>query len=372
MLRFLLEKEFKQLLRNPFMVRLLIVFPLMLVAVIPWVVTMDIKEIRVAVVDSDRSQTSRKLIRKVGASDYFRLTAAPASYGEAIRMIEYGTTDIVFEIPADFESDLARTGAATVQISANSVNGTRGALGGGYLSQLVQEFAAEQLRQKGARTPDDTATAPRVSVDVKNLFNEPLDSKRNTVPGFMVMLLVLLCGFLPTLNIVGEKEHGTIDQMNVTPVSRFTFILAKLVPYWIMGLLALSEAFLLAKLVYGLSPAGNLATIYLGAALFILSMTGLGVVVSNYSSTMQQAMFVMWFLIMICVLMSGILTPVTSMPRWAQWIAACTPPRHMVTVLRSVYLKGSAIPDLLPQFVTLAAMAVATNAAAVISYRKSS
>ena len=383
MLKFLLEKEFKQFFRDPFLKRLVLMFPIMLVGVIPWIVTMDIKNVQVAVVDDDRSTTSRRLLHTISASPYFELVEVPMRYDDALRLVEYGKADLILEVPYGFESDLLRrTDGVSLQVSANSVNGTRATLGNGYLTRLLADFCADEAGSAGfasgnagfafesAESDRRMQVRPKISLEVKNQFNALLDSKRSMVPGFMVMLLVLLCGFLPALNIVGEKERGTIEQINVTPVGKFTFILAKLIPYWLIGLLALSFAFLLAFLIYGLYPAGNIGTIYFGAMLFILTMSGVGVLVSNYAGTMQQAMFVMWFFIMICILMSGILTPVQSMPAWAQYVSACTPPHHLVKILRMVYLKGSTLADLWLPLSALSAMAVVANSMAVWSYRK--
>ena len=186
----------------------------------------------------------------------------------------------------------------------------------------------------------------------------------------MVILLIVMCGFLPTLNIVSEKERGTIEQMNVTPVSKFMFIIAKLIPYWLMGMLILSICMVLAYGVYGLYPKGNIMIIYLFAFLFVLSISGLGLVVSNYSNTMQQAMFVMFFFIMIFQLMSGLLTPIRSMPEWAQWITIFNPPRYFVQMIRLIYLKGGSLSDLSTEFFALLGFVLFFGLWAVVSYRK--
>lgn len=140
------------------------------------------------------------------------------------------------------------------------------------------------------------------------------------IPALMTMVLVMLCGFLPALNVVGEKETGTIEQINVTPVSRFTFTLSKLIPYWTIGFLVLNLCMGLAWLIYGITPVGSLLTIYLATLIFILVVSGLGLIISNHSATMQQAMFVMWFCMLVFILMSGLFTPISSMPTWAKCI----------------------------------------------------
>jgi ABC-2 type transport system permease protein len=190
------------------------------------------------------------------------------------------------------------------------------------------------------------------------------------VPALMVMLLTMLAGFLPALNIVSEKEVGTIEQMNVTPVNKFTFILAKLIPYWIIGFIVLTICFILAALVYGLFPAGSLLTIGLFAGIYTLVVSGLGLIISNHSNTMQQAMFVMFFFIMVLILMSGLFTPINSMPPWAKAITLFNPLRYFIEVMRMVFLKGSVLADLIPQMLALVGFAIFFNTWAVISYRK--
>jgi ABC-2 type transport system permease protein len=192
------------------------------------------------------------------------------------------------------------------------------------------------------------------------------------IPALMVILMTIICGFLPALNIVSEKEIGTIEQINVTPVGKFAFILAKLIPYWIIGLLVFSICLGLAALIYGLVPAGNLATIYFFALIYILVFSGFGLIISNHSSNMQQAMFMMFFFLIIIILISGLFTPIASMPQWAQSFTLFNPLRYFVEVMRMVYLKGSNLLQLGNQLAALVLFALITNIWAILSYRKSS
>ena len=207
-------------------------------------------------------------------------------------------------------------------------------------------------------------------LSVLNLYNPHLNYKVFMVPALLIMMLTLLCGFLPALNIVSEKEVGTIEQLNVTPLNKFVFILAKLVPYWIVGLVVLSIGLVLSAVLYGIVPSGSLWLIYFFSCIYILTMSGFGLIISNYSATMQQAMFVMFFFLMVFILMSGLITPVESMPAWAQWITRLLPPRYFVEIMRAVYLKGSLIGDLWSDYVLLAVFAAAFNTLAAATYRK--
>ena len=365
-LKFLLEKEFKQFFRNPFMPKMVVFFPLLVMLIMPWAATLDIKNIKVTVVDNDFSVLSRRLSEKIANSTYFDFVWVVQGYSEGMEQLEYGKADLILEIPAGFENDLVNLGTAPVQVSVNAVNSIKGNFGQVYMSSLTAEFSEEH------RTANDRAIipVPKVNISVLNMHNPYLDYKFTMIPGLMMIIVLLLCGFLPAVNIVSEKEVGTIEQINVTPVDKFTFIVAKLIPYWIIGFTALSLGFLIAWALYGLTPAGSLPTIYFFALLFILTMTGAGLVASNYSSTMQQSIFVMFFFIIIFVMMSGLLTPVQSMPAWAQAIAAATPTKYFVDVMRDVYLKGSGIGDLWVQMLALVVMAAVFNIWAILSYKK--
>ncbi len=368
MIKFLIEKEFKQIFRNKFLPKLIIVFPIMMMLVMPWAANQEIKDINLSIVDNDHSTYSERLIQKITSSGYFRLTDASSSGNSAMYSIESGKADIILEIQLDFEKDLIKSGVANVLISANAVNGVKGGLSSSYMASILNDFAGE-IRGEWIQSSEKTIL-PVINIVPQNKFNPYLDYKVFMVPALMVMLLTMLAGFLPALNIVGEKEAGTIEQMNVTPVNKFTFILAKLIPYWIIGFMVLNVCFILAAFVYGLFPSGSLLTIYLFATVYILVVSGLGLVISNYSNTMQQAMFVMFFFIMILILMSGLFTPINSMPEWAKVIAAANPLKYFIQVMRMVYLKGSVLADLTTQMFALLGFALFLNTWAVFSYKK--
>lgn len=370
MLKFLLEKEFKQILRNPFLPKMIIILPFIMLMVIPWAANMEIKNVKLAIIDNDNSTYSKRLIHKVTASGYFMLENVSSSYGGALSSIESGKSDIIFEISPDFEKNLINNGLAEVMISANAVNGTKGGLGASYLSSILSDFSRDLQVDRGLRA--NKQITPSINVVSNNKFNIYLDYKAFTIPALIVMLLTLITGFLPAFNIVGEKEIGTIEQMNVTPVNRIVFILGKIIPYWIIGYIVLTIGFVVAALVYGLVPVGSYLLIYFYAAVYILAVSGLGLIISNYSDTLQQSMFVMFFFILILVLLSGLFTPISSMPEWAQWITKINPLSYFMQVLRGIYLKGSGLMELLPQLLVLCGFAVALNIWAILSYKKNS
>ena len=355
-LPYLLEKEFKQFMRNAILPRIALVVPLMVMLVAPLVTTMDVRDVRVAVVDHDRTVASRRMADKVAASPYFTLVARPTAYAGALRLVEDGRADIVLTIPAGYGRDLGSGHAAPrVQITANAVNAAKAQIGASYLSQLT---AAQAVPTDGRR------------LAVQYRYNPTLDYRAYMIPALMTLLLLILCGVLPALNIVREKEIGTIEQINVTPVGRLAFTMGKLIPFWAIGLVAVGVGIAVGGLVYGVWPAGSLWLILLASLLFTSVVSGFGLVVSNYSTTLRQALFVIYFFVMIFILMGGLFTPVASMPRWAQAVTYALPTRYYGEAMRALYLKGSTLADLLPQFGALALMAAGLGAWAVGSYRK--
>ena len=342
MIRFLIRKEFLQIRRNAFLPRLIVLFPIVIMCVMPWVMQMEVKNIRVDVVDVDRTMQSQRLVHSIEASRYFIFNGQKGTYAEAMADIENGRADIILEI---------RDGQYL--IAANAVNGTKGSMGSAYLSQIV----SGQLKQAG---------------ETLLLYNKGQNYKLYMIPALLAIVMMLMTGFLPTLNIVGEKETGTIEQINVTPVPKWAFILAKLIPYWLIALFIITVCLLLAWLVYGLTPAGPVWLIYVLAMLLALFFSSFGLVVSNYSDTMQQAMFVMWFFIVCLMLLSGLFTPTRSMPDWAYATTYVNPMHYFIDAIRTVFIRGGGFAEVARQVLALLAIGTAMAAWAVASYRKNS
>lgn len=360
-LRYLLEKEFKQIKRDRFLPRIIFLVPLMQLVILPFAADFEMRNINLGVIDNDHSVLSARLVEKVVASGYFRLTDVSGSYSQGITSIESNESDLLLEIPVDFEQQLGREGAVEVLIAANAVNGTKGGMGSSYLSRIIQDFNQEKGFTSGLRSGGIRSTS---------LFNPHLNYKNYMVPGIMVFLLTIIGGFLSALNVVSEKEKGTIEQINVTPVPKTLFLLSKLIPFWIIGFILLTIGVVVAWIVYGLLPVGNIGIIYLFAAVYLIAFTGLGLAISSISSTQQQAMFTAFFFLIIFALLSGLFTPISSMPHWAQQITLFNPVRYFVEVMRMVYLKGSRFADLTGHFVAVCLFALFFNVLAVASYRK--
>ena len=350
MIRYLIHKEFLQIRRNAFLPRLIVAFPIMIMCVMPWVMQMEVKNIVVDVVDIDHTVESQRLIEQIAVSNYFIFGGQKASYTEAMKDIERGRADVILEI---------RDGKYL--IAANAVNGTKGSMGSAYLSQIL----------RGTRN-EEGGTRNEVGVTKYTLYNPHQNYKLYMIPALFAIVMMLMTGFLPTLNIVGEKEAGTIEQMNVTPVSKWSFILAKLIPYWLIALFVITVCLLLAWLVYGLTPAGPVWLIYVLAMLLALFFSSLGLIISNYSDTMQQAMFVMWFFVVSIMLLSGLFTPTRSMPEWAYLTTYINPMHYFIDAIRTVFIRGGGFQNVVHQIIALLAIGAFMAAWAVQSYKKNS
>lgn len=372
-LPYLIKKEFKQIFRNPFLPKLFIMLPTVMLLIMPWAANQEVKGLKLGVIDSDHSTTSERLVYKAAASKYFTLKDYSATYNDAMKSVNSGDADIILNIPQGFEKDLVTQGTAPVMILASAVDGQKSGLGSSYVAGIVQDYAAD-LREENGISPSPTGERMGGAFNVapRYKYNPHLDYKVFMLPALMVMMLTMLSGFLPALNIVGEKEKGTMEAMNVSPVGKVEFILSKLIPYWAVGFFVLTYSMLLAWLVYGLVPLGSVATIYLFTTLYIIVVSGLGLVISNRSETMQQALFLMFFFLMVFILMSGLFTPVASMPQWAQTLTYANPLRWFIEVMRMVYLKGSGIANFTTHLIVLAVFALVMWGVAIITYKKSS
>ncbi|MCE2615809.1 ABC transporter permease [Phocaeicola oris] len=359
-IKYLLRKEILQIKRNPFLLRLIFMYPIIIMCVMPWVANMEVKNVVVDIVDNDHSTTSSQLIHRIEASNYFIFNGQKSSYNEALKDIEKSNADLVLVIPKDYEKNIVNGKKPQVLIAANAVNGTKGAMGTAYITQIVT-----------ANTNSDLSSLTS-KMSVFYLHNRSLNYKLYMIPALMALLVMMLCGFLPALNIVSEKEVGTIEQINVTPVKKWTFILAKLTPYWMIGIIVMMVCFLLAWAIYGITSQGNLLYVVFTTLLMSLFFSSVGLIISNYSHTMQQAIFVMWFLVVCMILLSGLFTPVRSMPQWAQRINFFNPMVYYVNSLRTIFIRGGAFVSIIREVCVLSAFVLVTGSWAVLSYKKNS
>ena len=358
MLRHLIRKEFLQIRRNPFLPKLILMFPIVIMCIMPWVMNMEVKNVVVNVVDNDRSTRSLQIVHSIEASDYFIFGGQKPTYRAALAEIEHGKADMVLVIPQDFGKDIDRGKMPQVLIAANAVNGTKGGMGSAYLSQIVTSHVM----------PTKAAIQSKVSTLL--LYNKHQNYKLYMIPALLAMVVMLMTGFLPTLNIVSEKEIGTIEQINVTPVSKWAFILSKLIPYWLIAFFVITVFLILAWLIYGITPGGPIWLVYVLAMLLAMFFSSFGLIVSNYSDTMQQAVFVMWFFVMIIMLLSGLFTPTRSMPDWAYTSTYINPTHYFIDAIRTVFIRGGGFREVAHQVLALLGIDIVMSLWAVQSYKK--
>lgn len=369
-LKFILRKEFRQIFRDPGILRIILIMPVIQLLILPWAADYEIKNIKLAVVDHDHSEYSRQLINKITSSGYFILTDYSFSYEHSLEKIEEDKADLILQIPDHFEKDLVKEDEAKLFMAINAINGVKANLGGSYLRSIIQDDNRE-VRLEWVQFPRFNPET-QIEVTSSNWFNPLMNYKYFMVPGILVILLTMVGTNLAAINIVKEKEIGTIEQINVTPIKKFHFVLGKLIPFWIMGLVVLTIGLTIARLAYGIIPSGSFLTIYVFAAVYLLAVLGLGLLISTYSANQQQSMLLSFFIMMIFILLGGLYTSIDSMPEWAKWITRFNPVSYFIEVMRMVVLKGSSLVDIKNHLMIMGGFAMVFNGWAIISYRKRS
>jgi ABC-2 type transport system permease protein len=369
-LYFLLEKEFRQIMRNKSIVRMLLIAPVIQLILLPLAADYSVKNISIAVVDNDHSTTSQRLIGKITSSGYFKLTGYTGSYNAALSMVEQEKADLVLQIPAHFERDLVRENSRKLYVAINAIEGTKANLGGAYLSSIITDFNDEirvDWHTTGTATGSD---APQISVASSNWYNPYMNFHLYIVPAILVTLVTAMASMQTAFNIVQEKESGTIEQINVTPIKKYVFITGKMIPFLVLGTILFTLGLLVGWIFYGIAPVGSFWVLYASLLDYLFAMLGLGLLLATYSATQMQAMSLSFFFINIFNMMSGAFTAVDSMPAWAQAIVETFPPSHFIRIMRMVVLKGSGFGDILYDLGAMAVLGVILNGWAILNYKK--
>ena len=367
-LKILLEKEFRQIFRDPAILRMIFMMPAVQLLIMPFAADYEVKQVSVVVVDNDHSSYSNQLVNKIKATDYFNLVDYTDSYNKALDYVEDDKADLILQVPAKFEKTLVREDEATLFLAINAINGAKANLGGAYLRNVIGDFNKD-VRLEWMQLPR-LNPQPMMEVASINWFNPLMNYKVFMVPGILVLLVTMVGSFLSALNIVKEKEVGTIEQINVTPIKKYQFILGKLIPFWVLGNIILTIGLLISWGVYGIVPAGSLLTIYVFAWIFLIAVMGLGLLVSTMANTQQQAMLLSFFLMMLFILLGGLYTSIDSMPQWAQWFTKINPVAYFIDVMRMVVLKGSTLYEIRNHIMAILAIGVVLNVLAIWNYRK--
>ena len=368
LLKFLLQKELRQIIRDPAIIVILFIMPMIQLLILPLAADYEIKNINLGVVDQDYSAYSRILVNKIISSGYFRLKDYSPSFKQGMKAIELDKTDLILEIPPHFERDLVKDNVSTLFVAVDAINGVKAGLGGAYLQQIIQDYNL-QVRMQWVQAPR-MDPQPTIDIASSDWYNPNMNYRVFMVPGILVVLVTMIGSSFAANNIVREKEMGTIEQINVSPIKKYQFILGKLIPFWMLAISVLTIGLIIARFVYGIVPVGSYFTIYAFAAIYLVAILGLGLLLSTYAQTQQQSMLVSFFVTMIFNLMSGLYTPVESMPVWAQWVTRFNPVSYFIEVMRMVMLKGSGLADIGFQIVVVIGFAIFFNGWAILNYSK--
>ncbi|NBC18849.1 MAG: ABC transporter permease [Bacteroidetes bacterium] len=366
---FLLQKEFLQVFRNRAMLPILFVMPFVQLIVLAYAATFEITDTQVFLIDEDHSPTSRLVVEKLEASGYFTVAARSPSDAQAREAMLRREVGMILRVPAHFERDLRQTGRAPVQVILNAEDGYSAGVIQSYVSSILADVSREVQPLRPVRAPA-TRVAPRIEVRPVGWYNPELSYKAYMVPGILVILVTMIGALLSGMNIAKEKEQGTIEQLNVTPIRKYQFIVGKLLPFWIIGLVELAFGLGLAKLVFDIPMRGSLLVVFGSASVYLLVVLGIGLWVSTVTETQQQAMFIAWFILVLFILMSGLFTPLESMPAWAQQLALLNPIAYFIEIMRAVLVKGGGWQTVQGPLGALAGYAAVVLSLAVLQYRK--
>ena len=342
--------------------------PIIQMLVLVFAATFDMKKIDMVVVDKDLSQTSRELIAKFDAIPFYHIKLAVPDETSGEDLLLRDKADVVLVIPANFERNLIRNDKSKLQFLTNAIEGNSAQLIFAYSSQIIAGFNKNLIAEwKGI--PEFTPPT-EVKISENYWYNSELEYKWYMAPGILAILVTVIGMFMSGMNLVREKEIGTIEQLNVTPVKKYQFIVGKLVPFWIIALFDLAFGLLIARLVFDLPIVGSLWLLFSFAGVYLVGVLGFGLFVSTITNTQQQVMFVSFFFMMLFILMGGIFTPMESMPQWAQTVNLANPISYFMKIMRNIILKGSGFFDLLEEFISLAILGSIFLSLAIWRYRK--
>jgi len=375
MLKILLQKEFLQIRRDKLILRMLLIMPMVQLLVLANAATFEVQTSNLWVVNQDRTPITRELVEKFTASGRFTVVGSSNISRQGDDALRDGSANAILVIPVGFGLTVQRDGQLPLQLILNAENGSQAGVIQAYANEIITRFAAEHRPAPSWQSSRHVGavlarTIPSVEVRTQGKYNPTLDYKRFMIPGILVQLVTLIGTLMTALNIVREKEAGTLDQLNVTPLKPAVFIAAKLIPLWIIGLFEFSLGLGIAVVLFQVPMVGNPLVLLTGATLFLLAALGVGLWISTVSETQQQALFVTFSLLMVYILMSGLFTPIRAMPGWVRTVAQVNPLMHFIALVRAVMLKGAGFADVWVQLTALGTIGVTILGLALTQYRK--
>lgn len=364
----LLQKEFTQIFRNKTLLPFIFIMPIVQLLVLVYAATLDMKNIDLAIVDKDLSTTSREMTGKFEGSPFYHVQKGYQSLQKAEQALIRDQADAILHIPADCENKLMQEDKTEVRLLVNAINGTAANLINVYTSSIIRDYNMDVITEWHGIS-EQRAQSP-VQITPLYWYNPELNYKHYMLPGILVILITIVGAFLTALNIVREKEMGTIEQINVTPIRKHQFLAGKMIPFWCIAMFEMAFGLILGKLIFDIPIVGSIPLLFLFAALYLVVVLGIGLVFSVLAHTQQQVMFIAYFFMLTFILMSGIFTPLEAMPDWAQQVNIINPFMYFMQAIRMILLKGSGFRDIFPQLSSLVVYGIIINGIAVWSYRK--
>lgn len=363
---YIVQKEFLQIFRDKILSRAIILVPLLQMIVLVFAATFEMKNIKIHFVDRDKSIASAGLIQKFSASDFFIATSIDDNEKQAKENLLRDNADLVVIIPEKFSKQLQLGQQPSVQLLLNAINGSLAELSMAYCFAVIRSYSEEIAAEKKF-LQKDLLTA---DVQTRHWYNPELNYKIFMAPGILALLITIIGWLMTGMNLVKEKEMGTIEQLNVTPIKKYQFIAGKLIPFLIIGVADFIFGLILAKILFNIPIEGSLFTLFSFTIIYLIAVLGIGLFISTISQTQQQVLFVSFFFVMIFVMMSGLFSAVENMPEWGQKLNIINPMAYSIKIIRMVLLKGSGFVDISKELVTVSVYAVFTNGLAIWRYRK--
>lgn len=366
----LVRKELRQLRRDRQMLPFLFVVPVVQLMLFGFAISTDVKHLRVAVCDMDRSRTSRDIVREMGSSEYLDIVGALESLSEADRWLDSGAAAVVVILPAGMERDLGAGRTVPVQALIDGSDATTGTVAMGYVTRYLQTRSARLVAERRERSGARVAALPGVEAETRFWYNPLLASAMFMVPGAMAAIIGMAATIATALAIVREREIGTMEQLIVTPLKSWELMLGKTLPFLAVGLINVTAVLIANAMVFQVPLRGSLTLLYGVSALFLVSSLAVGLLISTVSQTQQQAILTAFFFLMPNFLLSGFMFPIENMPIVLQWVTTLLPLRYFLVVVRGIFLKGTMLPGMLDQLLPLAALTLGIMTVAVWRFRK--
>lgn len=362
----LVRKEFLQIFRNRQLLPFMTVLPVIQVILLTFAANYEIKNLRLGIWDLDQSTSAQQLIHKFTGAKFFQEKALISNQKKADELLMKDEVDLVLVIPKDFEKAIHSSNNPAIQFQINALNNAKAGIVQNYASAITQDFLNEK------RGNSTLLASPKIIPITNYWYNPTLNYKTIMLPGIVAEVMTLIIILICALNVVREREIGTIEQLNVTPLKKHEFILGKLIPFWVIGHFIFWAGIALGKIFFNIPMVGSLGLLELFLAIFLFVPLGIGLFISTAVETQQQALFTSFFFIILFILMCGLFTPVETMPDWAQWVNQLNPLKYFVEVNRLILLKGSGIAEIYPFILKMFVYGIGINALAIWRFKKTS